>query len=162
MDYMSTHYWEMDADGMLVAWHGYEDATQLIKYRAAPPSAKEMAFKVYDFFAKQDMDAIDACYEPQADLLRYGDTGTEYYSSFREFAQGVLGRLPTEWPTFKIEPQNGQILVDTPNKFVIRFPAKTENGMDTHFTHLWGTNDAGKVSTWHGYDDSKAWEKTRL
>ncbi len=86
-----------------------------------------------------------------------GDKGREEFSGFAAFAEGVLSRIPNEWPTLKVVPKKW--LIDAGNKCFVRMEATTENGMSTEFGHYFEVNAQGKVVEWQGFDDSASFSK---
>lgn len=152
LDSVAVHFWETDAEGGLLKWYGMDDGKAL--QDATASSAKNLAMKCYDYFAKGDVESIIALYAEEADCVWYGDKGVEKTNSIREMFANTFSRLNVDWPGFKVTFK--EELSATPNAFYCKCTETSDGGLESDTYHMWRTNSEGKLCSWHGFSDTKA------
>ena len=126
----------------------------------AAAANKATVENVYKLFAEGKIPEIIELHDPASKVSWLGDKGREEFVGMAAFAEGVISRLPKEWPTFKIEPIG--FVLETETKFIMNFKATTDNGMDTIFMHYYEFNADGKIIQFDAMDDGAAFLKYKV
>ena len=121
-------------------------------------SPREIIGSLYDAFAKGDAATVLSMFDPaivwnEAENIAYADRNP--YIGPQQVAEGVFGRLMTEWDGFTVTPekllQDGDTVVAI-GRYRATFRA-TSQRLDAQFVHVW-TVDGGRVTQFQQYADT--------
>lgn len=122
------------------------------------PSNRELVQSIYDAFARGDAGTVLGAFHPdivwrEAENVPYADRSP--YHGPQQVAEGVFGRLMTEWDGFTASPetviQDGDTVVGL-GRYRGAFKA-TGRTLDAQFAHVWTVQD-GLVTTFQQYTDT--------
>lgn len=115
---------------------------------------------IYEAFARGDGGAVLAALDPQvrwieADNIAYADRNP--YVGPQAVAEGVFGRILSEWSPFQVSPQE---FIAEGNKVVVlgRYSGTytaTGRPLDAQFVHVWTIGQDGKVTAFQQYADTE-------
>lgn len=113
---------------------------------------------LYAAFARGDGGAVIGAFDPQirwmeAESIEYSDRNP--YIGPQAVAEGVFGRLMSEWDGFQVHPEE---FISEGNRVAVlgRYAAKykaTGRPLDAQFVHVW-TVENGKVTAFQQYADT--------
>jgi len=72
------------------------------------------------------------------------------YHGFPAFLEGVLAKIPAQWPNFNLTPIG---MISEGNTVFVKLKA-TADDLDAVFGHLWEIED-GKAVSFHAFDDTQ-------
>ncbi|HEX3159005.1 MAG TPA: nuclear transport factor 2 family protein [Gemmatimonadaceae bacterium] len=122
------------------------------------PSNRELIQSLYDAFGRGDAGTVLGAFHPdivwnEAEGFVYADRNP--YRGPSQVAEGVFGRLATEWEGFTVSPQtllqDGETVVAL-GRYRGTFRA-TGRRLDAQFAHVWTVKD-GRVSQFQQYTDT--------
>ena len=121
-------------------------------------SPREIIKSLYDAFARGDAATVLGMFDPgivwnEAENIPYADRNP--YIGPQQVAEGVFGRIMTEWDGFTVTPekllQDGDTVVAI-GRYRGTFRA-TSQRLDAQFVHVW-TLQGGRVTQFQQYADT--------
>lgn len=129
----------------------------------APAANEQVVRSLYDAFARGDGATVLGMFDPQirwmeAENIGYADRNP--YIGPQAVAEGIFGRIMSEWSGFRV---NVQELVSEGDKVVAlgRYTGSfnaTRRPLDAQFVHVWTLRD-GKVTGFQQYADTLQFDR---
>lgn len=122
------------------------------------PTNRELVQSLYDAFARGDAATVLGAFDPgivwmEAENIPYADRNP--YVGPQQVAEGVFGRLMTEWIGFTVHPET--IVADGDTVVALgRYRGafkRTGRALDSQFAHVWTVRD-GRVVRFQQYADT--------
>ena len=120
---------------------------------------RELVRSLYDAFGRGDAGTVLGAFDPaivwnEAENFRYADRNP--YVGPQQIAEGVFGRIVSEWESLTVNPetllQDGDTVVAL-GRYRGTFGA-TGRPLDAQFVHVWTVRD-GRVTRFQQYTDTE-------
>lgn len=122
-------------------------------------TCKDTIRRCYEAFARGDMETIASLtHDDYVATINGSMPISGEHHGFDNFAAKVLAKINGLWPGFSLEPE---LMIQEGDSVFVTCHATTDNGIDTHFGHLWHLKD-GKIDSFYAFDDTQAMADSML